>query len=315
MIEKNRDLFGNLDSPFLYKLASGLKAKDVMTYNVITLNKDQKVKQAKEIMRLKKISGIPIINENHHLIGIISIDDIIHCLENQDLEAGVDKFMTEDVISVQEEQPIIEILKRFKRYKFGRFPVVNRENILTGIITPGDVVIKILQIIEEHMTFEPEGATIKKVKGFEKDLQIDESQVIELKYELDGEDVSKAGEASSQLKQILSKMNRYSASFMRKVAIVTYEAEVNVVIHAHQGIMSVWINPEFIKIIFEDEESGITDIELALQPGWSTASEQVRELGFGAGMGLYNMKRWADELKIESTPGKGTTITAIIYTC
>ncbi|MCK4258038.1 MAG: CBS domain-containing protein [Halanaerobiales bacterium] len=314
-MDKSRDLFGNLDSPFLYKLASGLKAKDVMTYNVITLKKDLKVKEAKELMRLKKISGIPIVNDENHLIGIISIDDIIRWLEKQDLHVEIDQFMTKDVVSVGVDQPIIEIFKKFKRYKVGRFPVVNGENILIGIISPGDVVIKLLQIIEENMIFQQEGSTVKKVKGFEKDLENDESQVVKLEYELDGSDLNKAGEASSHLKQILSKMDRYSGSFMRKVAIVTYEAEVNVVIHAYRGIMKVWINPEFIKIVFEDEGPGISDIELALQPGWSTATEQIRELGFGAGMGLFNMKRWSDEMKIESTPGKGTIVTAIIYTC
>lgn len=309
----NRDLFGNLNSPFVHKLASGLRAKDVMTYDVMSLTSDQKVKQAKEIMRLKKISGLPIVNKNKQVIGIISIDDIIHWLENQQLEANIGQFMTRDVVCVQEDHSIMEIMKKFKRYRYGRFPVVNQEHQLLGIITPGDVMVKFLQIFEEYVTLRPDERVMKKVKGFEVDLEIDVNHLSELNVEIDGGDLSRAGEASSLLKSTLSKLNHYSSTFMRKVAIVSYEAEVNVVIHAYKGVMKAMITPQFVKITFEDEGPGIADLDLALQPGWSTASEQVRELGFGAGMGLCNMKRWADELMIESTSGEGTTITAIIY--
>lgn len=309
----NRDFFGNLNSPFVHKLASGLRAKDVMTYDVMSLTPDQKVKQAKEIMRLKKISGLPIVNGNKQVIGIISIDDIIHWLEKQQLEAEIGQFMTRDVVCVQGDHSIMEIMKKFKRYRYGRFPIVNEENQLIGIITPGDVMVKLLQIFEEYVTLQPEERVMKKVKGFEADLEIDANNLSELNVEIDGGDLSRAGEASSLLKSTLSKLNRYTSTFMRKVAIVSYEAEVNVVIHAYKGVMKALITPQFVKITFEDEGPGIVDLDLALQPGWSTASEQVRELGFGAGMGLCNMKRWADELMIESTPGEGTTITAIIY--
>ncbi|AZR74865.1 hypothetical protein BBF96_07885 [Anoxybacter fermentans] len=309
----NRERFFQVESPFVQKLASDLKAKDVMTYNVITLAVDQKVKQAKEIMRLKKISGLPIIDEKNRVVGIISIDDIIRWLEEQDPEGEIGRYMTRNVVTVREDQLIIEILKMFKRYKYGRFPVVNNENVLTGIITPGDVLIKFLHILEEHMSSRSPELVRKKVKGFEKDLKFDNRKLVKLSFEIEGGDLSQAGEASSQLKSILAKSGRYSDDFLRKVAIVSYEAEVNVVIHAYRGVMTAFISPDFVKIVVADEGPGIVDIELALQPGWSTASEQVRELGFGAGMGLYNMKRWADDLMIESVPGKGTIITAIIY--
>lgn len=299
--------------PFVQKLAGDLIVKDVMTFDIITLNPEQKVKQAKEIMRLKKISGIPIVDNNEQVLGIISIDDIINWLETQDMEGKIGDYMTRNVITVNEDQLIIQALKMFKRYKYGRFPVVNSKNILTGIITPGDVLVKFLQIIEEHMSVEDQEQVRKRVKGFKTDLKFDESKVVKLSFEIEGGDIDEAGEASSQLKRVLRESDRYDSQFMRKVAIVSYEAEVNVVIHAFRGIMDTYLGPDFVKIVISDEGPGIPDIDQALKPGWSTASEQVRELGFGAGMGFHNMKNWADELMVESKPGEGTVVTAIIY--
>ncbi len=307
----DRDIYP-IDSPLIAELASELKAKDVMTYNVITLYPQQKVIQAKEIMRLKKISGIPIVDNENRIEGIISIDDIIHYLEIRDLEAAISKYMTRKVVTVLEDQSIIEVLKQFKRNKYGRFPVVDKDRVLKGIITPGDILVRLLQILENHMVQQQTERTVRKVKGFENDVNIDESKAFVLNFVIEGGDVSQAGEASSNLKRTLADTGRYSPIFLRKVAVVSYEAEVNVVIHAYRGTMTVLVTPDFVKIIIVDEGPGICDIDLALEPGWSTASEHVRELGFGAGMGLYNMKRWSDELMIESIPGEGTTVTAII---
>ncbi len=307
----DRDIYP-IDSPLIAELASELKAKDVMTYNVITLYPQQKVIQAKEIMRLKKISGIPIVDNENRIEGIISIDDIIHYLEIRDLEAAISKYMTRKVVTVLEDQSIIAVLKQFKRNKYGRFPVVDKDRVLKGIITPGDILVRLLQILENHMVQQQTERTVRKVKGFENDVNIDESKAFVLNFVIEGGDVSQAGEASSNLKRTLADTGRYSPIFLRKVAVVSYEAEVNVVIHAYRGTMTVLVTPDFVKIIIVDEGPGICDIDLALEPGWSTASEHVRELGFGAGMGLYNMKRWSDELMIESIPGEGTTVTAII---
>lgn len=313
MIDHTRDLFWQMNSPLVQKLAGGLTAADVMTHNVVTLFEEQKVKQAKELMRLRKFSGIPVVNSEQKLQGIISIDDIINWLEGRNAEAVISEHMTRDVVCVRPNEPIIEIMKKFKRFHYGRFPVVNGEQTLVGIITPGDVLVKLLQLFEDNMSLQPEERVTRKVKGFDLEFKLDETNKMELRFEVEGGDLGKAGEASSRLKQTLAELGLYTPTFMRKVAIVSYEAEVNIVIHAYRGRMTATITPEFCRIVFEDEGPGIADIERALQPGWSTASEHVRELGFGAGMGLCNMKRWADELMIESTPGVGTTVTAIIY--
>lgn len=134
---------------------------------------------------------------------------------------------------------------------------------------------------------------------------------IVLTYPVDGEDFSMAGEASSATKKMLKQLG-FSPDMIRRVAIAMYEGEINMVIHAEGGEARVEISQENVKIILADHGPGIKDIDLAMQEGYSTAPEEVRNLGFGAGMGLPNIKKYSDDLKIDSVPGVGTTLTIII---
>lgn len=127
-------------------------------------------------------------------------------------------------------------------------------------------------------------------------------------YTISGDDFSRAGNASSEIKKTLQRLG-IPPDVIKRTAVAMYEAEINMVVHAGGGEADISIEPGFISIVMSDHGPGIPDIELAMKDGYSTAPELVRELGFGAGMGLPNMKRNADELKIESTPGKGTTVT------
>lgn len=136
---------------------------------------------------------------------------------------------------------------------------------------------------------------------------------IVLNYQVDGEDFSMAGEASSAVKKALKQLG-FSPDVIRRVAIAMYEGEINMVIHANGGEATAEISQEEIRIILADRGPGIKDIDLAMQEGYSTAPEEVRNLGFGAGMGLPNIKKYSDELKIESTPGVGTTLRILIRT-
>ncbi len=134
---------------------------------------------------------------------------------------------------------------------------------------------------------------------------------IVLTYRVDGEDFSMAGEASSATKKTLKQLG-FSPDIIRRVAIAMYEGEINMVIHAEGGEATVEITQEAVKIILADRGPGIKDIDLAMQEGYSTAPEEVRNLGFGAGMGLPNIKKYSDDLKIDSVPGVGTTLTITI---
>ncbi|WHH59216.1 ATP-binding protein [Petroclostridium sp. X23] len=135
--------------------------------------------------------------------------------------------------------------------------------------------------------------------------------VISLHYEINGEDFSLAGEASSNVKKILKQLG-VSPETIRKVSIAMYEGEINMVIHAYGGIADVDISPEQVKIVLQDEGPGIPDITLAMKEGYSTAPDTIRELGFGAGMGLPNMKKYTDHMDITSEIGKGTKVEMIV---
>ena len=127
-------------------------------------------------------------------------------------------------------------------------------------------------------------------------------------YDIDGSDFTRAGEASSAVKNRLKMLGVDSAA-IRKTAIAMYEGEINMVIHADGGTITVIISDDAITMVLADRGPGIPDIDQAMQEGFSTARPEVRSLGFGAGMGLPNMKRFTDEMKIDTVLGKGTTIT------
>ncbi len=134
------------------------------------------------------------------------------------------------------------------------------------------------------------------------------SNSIHLTYNISDEDFTRAGEASSNLKSKLKQMG-VSPEAIRKVAIAMYEGEINMVIHANGGTIDVEITPEEIVMVLKDSGPGIADISKAMQAGWSTATENVRSLGFGAGMGLPNMDKYSDEMSINTKLGVGTTVT------
>ena len=134
---------------------------------------------------------------------------------------------------------------------------------------------------------------------------------IHLHYDVDGSDFTLAGETSSKVKKMLNQLG-FSPEVVRKVAIAMYEGEINMVIHADGGCIDVDIWPEKIVAVLKDTGPGITDVERAMQEGFSTAGDRVRELGFGAGMGLPNMKKYSDEMNIDTKIGQGTTVTLTI---
>ena len=129
---------------------------------------------------------------------------------------------------------------------------------------------------------------------------------------VDGDNFVSAGQASVQVKKNLRELG-LSPDVIRKVSIAMYEGEINMVIHAHGGTADVNVYEDRIEIILDDEGPGIKDVELALQEGYSTATDSVRSLGFGAGMGLPNMKRYSDDMRIDTTVGVGTKITMTIH--
>ena len=134
------------------------------------------------------------------------------------------------------------------------------------------------------------------------------SDILNFHFAVDGDDFTSAGQASIQIKKNLRRLG-LDPEIIRRVSIAMYEGEINMVIHAHGGEADVNVHESHIEIILKDNGPGIKNIEQAMQEGFSTAPDQIRSLGFGAGMGLPNMKRYTDDLKIESEVGVGTTVT------
>ncbi len=133
-----------------------------------------------------------------------------------------------------------------------------------------------------------------------------------MKFKIAGGDFVNAGNAASAVKKVLKQLN-IEPLLSKRIVVALYEGEVNIVAHAWNGVIEVGIDSERITIILEDSGPGISDIDLAMQEGYSTAGPQVREMGFGAGMGLPNMKKNTDEMIIHSIPGEGTRVELINY--
>ena len=134
------------------------------------------------------------------------------------------------------------------------------------------------------------------------------SDGLSFRFEVDGDDFTSAGQASVQVKKDLRRLG-IDSEIIRRVSIAMYEGEINMVIHAGGGVAEVRVTEEAIEIVLADQGPGIADINLAMQDGYSTAPDTIRSLGFGAGMGLPNMKRYTDYMDIQSTVGVGTTVT------
>ncbi len=133
------------------------------------------------------------------------------------------------------------------------------------------------------------------------------SEAVKLTYDVSADDFTHAGEASGAIKRTLKKLG-IDMEIVRRVSIAVYEGEINMVIHANGGVIEAEISPTCIEIWLKDKGPGIKDIELAMQEGYSTARDHIRALGFGAGMGLPNIKKYTDDMKIDTEIGVGTTV-------
>lgn len=136
--------------------------------------------------------------------------------------------------------------------------------------------------------------------------------MLHLNYDVPGDDFTRAGEASGDVKRKLKQLG-YEPDAIRRTSIAMYEGEINMVIHANGGKATVDIDPDKVVILLVDQGPGIPDVEQAMQAGWSTAPDTIRSLGFGAGMGLPNMKNYTDEMEIDSVLGEGTTVRMVVY--
>lgn len=293
----------------IQELVYELKIGDIMTRRLFTVTPATTMREAKGLLRDHRISGLPVLLDSH-LAGIVSIQDVIHALEHNDLDAPVSRYMTTLLHTIGEHELAVRALNVFAHAGVGRLPVVDDAGQLVGIITPGDITSGVLKALEKAY----DEAEIRRYRArhlFE-DVASDRTSLI-LRYEVPVRDFTRAGRASSQLKQTLNRLG-IDPRIVRRVAIVSYEAEMNIVIHSSAGgNLAAEVNPELIAILAYDTGPGIPDVELAMQPGFSTAPDWIREMGFGAGMGLANIKACADEMHLNSWPLRGTRLEAVIH--
>ena len=292
----------------LQELVYELKIEQVMTQKVITVSPEDSMRQLKEVLRLNRISGTPVLRDGE-LIGIISIEDVIKALERGDIDANVGQKMTTEVQTVFADESVIQAVNKFARFGFGRLPVVNRQGKLAGILTQGDIARGLLRQLE--IDYHEEEIHRYRASHIFEDIVSDQTGLI-LRYKVRAQDFVRCGEAASKLKRALERLGAKPAT-VRRIAVASYEAETNLVIHTIKGgELIAEVQPEKIRIVAVDSGPGIADVEKALQPGYSTAPEWIRELGFGAGMGLNNIKACADEMHLESKVGVGTRLEIVI---
>lgn len=288
----------------IQELVYELKIEQVMTKPVVTISPTALMSDLKEVLRVKRISGVPVV-DNDRMVGIISIEDLIKALEQGDIHATVGEKMTRDVITVRSHESVIEAVKLFEQYHVGRLPVVDAQGRLVGILTGGDITRGLLEAI--GLDYQAEEISRYRASHIFEDIASDQTSLI-LCYKIAARDFARGGEAASKVKKALYRLGA-KPSITRRVAIATYEAEMNLIIHTDKGgDIIVEIHPDKIRILAVDQGPGIPDIDLVLRGGYSTAPDWVRELGFGAGMGLVNIKRCADHMNLESQPGVGTRL-------
>lgn len=292
----------------IQELAYELKVQDAMTRKGIVISPDATMAEFRELLRANRISGTPVVQDGK-MVGVVSIEDLIKTLAAGELNTKVREKMVPDPVTLVADEPLVHAVSKFNQLRFGRFPVVNDQGELVGIITEGDIMRAVLRRLE--VDYREEEIHRYRASHIFEDIIADEVGLV-FGYRVAAQDFGRAGEASSGLKKTLGRLGIHP-SVIRRVAVATYEAEINIVVYTEGGEIVAEVRRDRIKIEALDKGPGIPDIEQAMQPGFSTASNWVREMGFGAGMGLPNIKSCSDEMCLESTVGVGTHLTLIIH--
>ncbi len=286
------------------------RVETVMATNVVVLDPNMSMAEVKDFMRKKRISGAPVVSDER-IVGIVTMADVIDVMEKGLLESPVTDSMTRNVKTIFKDAPVTEAINNLGREGHGRLPVVDREGKLVGIVTTGTIIRALLH--EMDVSFrkkELEKLHTYRASHIFTDIMSDDTSIL-LRFVVDDKDFSSAGKASSSIKKSLLRLGM-EPSIVRRVAVAVYEAEMNLVIHTDVGgELIVDVRKNRLKISAVDHGPGIVDIKQVLQPGFSTAPEWIRDMGFGAGMGLANIKRCSDLMQLLSSPGSGTRLDII----
>lgn len=290
------------DSPTaVLELIYRLKVKDVMTSHIHTTERTATMRQVRNILKDNSITGMPVV-ENKRILGIVSMEDVLQALDTGSIDAAVEQHMSKKLIVLEEDMPVFFAISYFGRYSYRRFPVINTQNELVGIVTSRDITTKLLiEANNEIERLEREtGAPPEQYSG-----------QIERWFKVYRFDFENAGYASTEIKKIL-KARSIDSRTARRIAISAYELEMNLVVHSNGGSIHFLMDDYQVLVQADDTGPGIEDVNAALTEGFTTATEWIRSLGFGAGMGLPNVQRVSDEFYLTSEPSRGTHAKSII---
>jgi CBS domain-containing protein/anti-sigma regulatory factor (Ser/Thr protein kinase) len=291
------------------ELGYELKIGQVMTTDVVTFSPDTTILEALDVIKQYRISGAPVTVEGE-LVGIISTEDLIRALRDGRIDRSVSAYMTKDIITVKGIDKVVEALKVFSKTKVGRLPVVNESNKLVGLLTKGDITNGLLTALQRD--YQAEEIIRYRASHLFEDIESDRTSLI-LRYRIVKDDFVHGGAASNNIKRALLRLGA-NRQIARKCGIAVYESEMNLIIHTNNGgFLRVEIEPHKITIEAYDDGPGIDDIEKALTPGYSTATEEIRDKGFGAGMGLVNIRSCVDEMSLKSSKESGTNLYMTMY--
>ena len=279
-----------------------LRVRDAMTKPPITAAPGDSLRSIQHLMKARRISGVPITGSNN-LLGIVSIEDIIRALDKGYIDDRAEQHMARDVVTLRDYFTLVRAVAEFDRHEFGRFPVLDSGERLVGVITRGDIT----GCLMHHLERRAEEALAHEAELRAARAADDQAHRVVVRASVRTGDYDSAGKVSQRMRQILRDRG-IDPEVRRRAAVVAYEAETNIIIHSLGGEIIATIDPEKIVIEAIDSGPGIESVEQAMQEGWSTAGRLPRELGFGAGMGLPNIKRCSDKLEITSDNKRGTQL-------
>jgi len=289
---------------FARVLVFELRVRDAMTSPPISAGPTDSLRSIQHLMKTHRISGVPILADDA-LVGIVSIEDIISALDKGYINEPAERWMSREIVTLRDHFSLVRAVAEFDRHGFGRFPVLDANNRLVGIMTRGDITACLMH----HLERRAEEALAKEAVLVATRADNEKAQRVVIDTDVKSGDFDSAGKFSQRMREVL-RARGIDPEIRRRAAIIAYEAETNIIIHSLGGRITASIDPDKACIEAVDRGPGIENVDLAMQEGWSTAGPLARELGFGAGMGLPNIKRCADEFTIQSELGSGTRLHA-----
>ncbi len=280
-----------------------IRVEKIMRTDVVRVTPDTMMSELKSAVKENNYACIPVLNGDK-LVGQISIEGYVDWLTSEIGDVPVKDLMDMDYKTLHPEEPVITAVRELELIGLRGLPVVEREtDKFLGVIcrcTMMEGVLAELDINDEKDKTELKTGCLLKGIGTE-------SAVLTLNYDVEPKSLEYGGEISSSIRDDLYKLG-LPGDIIRRAAIAAYEAEMNLLSYAGGGVFTLALTADSLSMKIEDKGPGIPDIDKAMEPGWSTAPDWVRELGFGAGMGLVNIKSCSDEFKISSTVGLGTLL-------